>query len=176
MDWLVWQARKIAIVFGFSAQDFSITFDVNRANAETQQEMGEDRGLKTILKKVQDYYTAEVCWDPFWGGRANNIAFRYPQVSDRSTLQKAQAKKISLAGVPYETINQARASMGLEPEGDPNDKENPYNQYLANTALGIVRLDKVASALDVTNTGDKSSPGPANTGGSEGEQPEESKK
>jgi hypothetical protein len=171
MEWLTYQARKIALVFQMSPQDLGITFDVNRANAEVQQENSEDRGLRTILKKQQDYLTAEVCWDPGWGGRANNIAFRYLAVSDRQTLQKAQTKKISLAGMPYESINSARKDMGKEPLGDPNDPENPYNKLMANTPLGLVALDKVASAYDVAKVQMAKSP---DTGGSEGETPKES--
>ncbi len=63
MQWQVYLLRKIAAVFGIAPQDLGITFDVNRANATTQQELSEDRGLKPLLRLIEDQMNVKVIAD-----------------------------------------------------------------------------------------------------------------
>lgn len=63
MQWQVYLLRKIAAVFGIAPQDLGITFDVNRANATTQQELSEDRGLKPLLRLIEDQINVKVLAD-----------------------------------------------------------------------------------------------------------------
>jgi HK97 family phage portal protein len=63
MQWQVYLLRKIAAVFGIAPQDLGITFDVNRANATTQQELSEDRGLKPLLRLIEEEINAKVIAD-----------------------------------------------------------------------------------------------------------------
>ena len=63
MQWQVYLLRKIAAVFGIAPQDLGITFDVNRANATTQQELSEDRGLKPLLRLIEDQINIKVIAD-----------------------------------------------------------------------------------------------------------------
>jgi Phage portal protein len=149
IEWQLYEARKIAIVMQLSVQDLQILGDVNRANGEVQQENSEDRGLATILKRAQDYWTSQICWDAGFGGRANNICLRYKAVSDRRSLLKAEEKKITLAGMPLESINSALMDMGRPPLGDPDDPNNPYNKLMANTPLGLVTIDDVPTAREL---------------------------
>jgi len=63
MQFLQWQSyliRKIAAVFGISPQDLGILFDVNRANAETQADLSEDRGLRPLISLIESYINREV--------------------------------------------------------------------------------------------------------------------
>ncbi len=150
MEWEILLVRQIAAVLQLSPQDLGVTFDVNRASGEVQQQNTEDRGLRTLLGTVQDYITSEICWDPGWGGRENNIAFRFRAVSDRQSLTKAQTHKFTLAGMPSQTINEARTDIGLPPIGDPTDITNPYNQLMANTAQGLVTLEKIPTAYELS--------------------------
>ena len=155
LDWLRYEVSKIAVVFQLSPQDLAQMHDINRSQGEVQQENSDDRGQRTLLSKVQDFLTAEVCWDPFWKtgnrriGRLNNIAFRFRGATDRQNLSRAQTKKITVAGMPVESINSARIDLGWPPIGDPNDPANPYNKLMANTPLGLVTLDDVPSAREL---------------------------
>lgn len=63
MQWQVYLLRKIAAVFGIAPQDLGITFDVNRANAQTQQELSEDRGLKPLLRLIEEQTNTKVIAD-----------------------------------------------------------------------------------------------------------------
>lgn len=150
IEWQMYCVRKICAVLQISPQDIGFTFDINKSTGEVQQDQTDERGTFPFLGSVQDAITSQFCWDPSFGGRANNIAFRFRNVTVRQSLAKATTHKLTLAGMPSQTINEARRDIGLPPIGDPNDESNPFNQLMANTPLGLVLLDKVPSAYDVT--------------------------
>lgn len=63
MQFLQWQTyliRKITSVFGISPQDLGVTFDINRANAQEQGNLSEDRGLKPLLNLIESQFNREV--------------------------------------------------------------------------------------------------------------------
>ena len=151
LEWQTYLVRKIAAVFGLSPQDLGITFDINRATGDVQQEMTEDRGLKPLLSLIQDYFTREIVWDEGFGGKKNNLAFRFTDLNIKESISKASLNKLALAGMPWKVINEARRDEGREPIGDPNDEGNPYNRLMANTPLGIVLLDEVSTAKEVAS-------------------------
>lgn len=150
MEWQMYCVRKICAVLQISPQDIGFTFDINKSTGEVQQDQTDERGTFPFLGTVQDVLTSKFCWDPSFRGRENNIAFRFRDVTVRQSLAKATTHKLTLAGMPSQTINEARRDIGLPPIGDPNDDSNPFNQLMANTPLGLVLLDKVPSAYDVT--------------------------
>lgn len=158
-EWLIYLVRKVAAVYGLSPQDLGLTMDINRANAETQADMTEDRGLRPLLALGQDFMTREIVWDESFGGPENNLAFRFTRLNIKESMSKANINKFALAGMPWKPVNEARMDEGRPPLGDPNDENNPYNKLMANTPLGVVTIDKVASALEV------SSPPPAPAAG-----------
>jgi len=169
MQFLEWQnylVRKIAAVFGLSPQDFGLTFDINRATGETQQELSEDRGLRPTLGLTQDYLTREIVWDKSYGGKKNNLAFRFVRLNLKESMSKASINKLALAGMPWKSVNEARTDDGREALGDPDSEENPFNKLMANTPLGVVLLDEIASAKEVS-----SPPPPEPTGQSQGDKP-----
>lgn len=158
MEWLEYQVRKIAAVLQISVQDIQLTHDINRATGEVQQQNTESRGVKMVLGVVQDYITSEFCWDRGFGGRRNNIAFRFRAVSDQASLQRAEEKKLTVAGLPIQSINQARRDLGWPPIGDPEDENNPFNSLMANTPLGLVRLIDIPTAREVVMAKAKAAP------------------
>ncbi len=148
-EWLEYLVRKICAVYLISPQDLGLTFDINRATSETQMEMTEDQGLRPLLALVQDYFTREIVWDESYGGNKNNLAFRFTRLNIKESMSKANINKLALAGMPWKPVNEARMDEGRPPLGDPNDPENPYNKLMANTPMGVVTIDKVASAQEV---------------------------
>lgn len=150
-EWLEYLVRKICAVYLISPQDLGLTFDINRAEGEVQQEMTEDKGLRPLLGLIQDYFTREIVWDPSFGGSKNNLAFRFTRLNIKESMSKANINKLALAGMPWKPINEARMDEGRPPLGDPNDENNPYNKLMANTPLGVVTIDKVATAEDVAS-------------------------
>lgn len=63
MQWQIYLLRKIAAVFGIAPQDLGITFDVNRSSSTTQQELSEDRGLKPLLRLIEEQMNTKVLAD-----------------------------------------------------------------------------------------------------------------
>ena len=149
-------------MFGLSPQDLGVTFDINRATSEVQQEQTEDRGLRPLLALIQDYLTREVVWDERFGGPDNNLAFRFTRLNLKESLSRAQMYKLGLAGVSWMTINEARMADGRQPlDGDQ------YDQLMVITPTGAVRLDDVPSAREVLDAKSK----PADSTGSPKKQP-----
>lgn len=154
-EWMMFELRVLCAVFHTSPQDLGFTFDINKSTGEVQQENSEANGAVPILEKVQDWLTAEFCQDRMWGGMANNIAFRFRNVSQKQSLAKAQIHKITLANMPYQSINEARRDVGLPPiappgySGDVQAPDNPYNQLQANTSQGLVMLSDVLTAKEM---------------------------
>lgn len=148
LEWQTYLVRKMCAVMGMSPQDVGMTFDINRATGDVQQELSEDRGLRPLLSNNQDYLTREIVWDDSYGGRANNLAFRFTRLNIKESMSKANINKLALAGMPWLVVNEARLDEGRQPIGDPNDAENPYNKLMANTPLGVVSLEDVVTAAE----------------------------
>lgn len=139
-EWVTYLVRQIAAVYGLSPQDLGLTFDINRSEGDVQQQLSEDRGLRPLADLIQDEFTQQLVWHPMFGGPDNNLCFRFTRLNINESLDRAQINKIAMAGVPYKRPNEARLDEGRQPIGDLNDPDNPFNQVLANTPLGMVRI------------------------------------
>lgn len=115
LEWQVYLVRKIAAVFGLTPQDLGVTFDINKSTSETQIQISEDRGLRPLMAKVQDYFTEEIVWDKAYGGPSNNLAFRFTSLNLKESTAKAKILTDALGGVPWRRINEARLEEGREP-------------------------------------------------------------
>jgi hypothetical protein len=147
LEWQEWLVRQIALVFGESVQDLQLMFNINRSEGDVQQQLSEDRGLRPLADLIQDELTQEYVWHECFGGPENNLAFRFTRLNIHESTQKANINKVRLAGFPYGTANEARIDEGREPIGDPNDENNPFNQVIANTPLGMVRIPMDPTAI-----------------------------
>jgi Phage portal protein len=141
-EWQVYLVRKIAAVFGLSPQDLGLTFDINRATSEVISQNAEDRGLRPLMGLIQDYLTREVVWDERFGGRENNLAFKFAALNLKENMNKAKINDIALAGVPYKSVNEARVDDGREKWGPE------FDVPIMVTPTGAVRLDDVPSARE----------------------------
>lgn len=139
-EWMRFIITEVAVVYGLSIQDFQQLFDINRSTGETQAQLSEDRGLRPLADLVQDEFTQQVVWHKSFGGPDNNLAFRFTRLKIKESYDKAQINKIAMAGVPWLTMNMVLIDSGREPVGDVNDPNNAFNQRIANTPLGMVRL------------------------------------
>lgn len=144
LEWQVYLVRKICVVLGITPQDLGVTFDVNRSTAEIQLQISEDRGLRTLMTLLQDYFTEEIVWDDSFGGQANNLAFRFTALNLKETTAKAEINKLALAGTPWKTVNEARIEDGREPL-----KGEQFNQLIMTTPQGAVNLSELPSAQEM---------------------------
>lgn len=139
-EWEDLLIRCIAITLGLAPMDLGITFDVNRSTAESQSDQRNDSGLKPLMSMFQNYLTREVVWDRSFGGRANNLAFKFADLTLDETLAKATINKTALGSVGWKSINEARHDSGRAPLGDPAVDENVFNHVLTNTPKGMLDL------------------------------------
>jgi phage portal protein BeeE len=126
LEWQVYLARKIAVLFQISPQQLGITYDVNKSTASSQQEIFEDTGLIPLLLLIEEYMNREILGDfapQFPDGRANfdalNLRIIFPEVTESDRQMHAErAIKIAttgLAGLPSMTLNQVLSLFGEEP-------------------------------------------------------------
>ena len=149
LEWLTYLVKKIAAVMGMDPMDLGLTAEINKATAQVKDQQTEDRGLRPLLSNNQDYLTREVVWDRSFGGRENNLAFRFTRLNLKESLSKAQINQIALGGMPWKTVNEARRDDGRPPQGDPTSEENPFNKIMANTPRGLVTVENVPDATDI---------------------------
>ena len=113
---------------------------MNRSTAETQTSNTEDRGLRPLMSLFQNYMTREIVWDKSFGGKENNLAFKFADLTLDETLAKANINKVAMPGVPTKSINEARRTDGRAPIGDPQDDDNVFNHLLTNTPKGMLDI------------------------------------
>lgn len=169
LEWQVYLARKIAVVFQISPQQLGITYDINKATASSQQEIYEDTGLIPLLLLVEEYFNRELLADfamTLPDGRANfdalNLRILFPEVTEFDRQMHAErAIEIAtsgLAGLPSMTLNQVLSLFGEEPVAGGN------TFYVDNKTMGpIPWLSYDKKHLD-------GSYGPSSTSGSRGAQ------
>lgn len=127
LEWQVYLARKICACYQISPQQIGITFDINKATAETQQDLFEDSGLLPLMLLLEEYFNRELLADfaPIRksDGRPDmrrlNLRVFYPEVSELARMRHAERviKTVSnsLGGLPLLTPNQAMEMLGREP-------------------------------------------------------------
>lgn len=139
MEWQIYLARKIAVIFQISPQQLGITFDINKATASSQQEIFEDTGLIPLLLMVEEYFNSELLADfapKYPDGRVNyetlNLRILFPEITEADRQMHAErAIKIAttgLAGLPSMTLNQVLALFGEEPVEGGNTFYAPTRQ------------------------------------------------
>lgn len=169
LEWQVYLARKIAVVFQISPQQLGITYDINKATASSQQEIYEDTGLIPLLLLVEEYFNRELLADfapTLPDGRANfdalNLRLLFPEVTEFDRQMHAErAIEIAvqgLAGLPSMTINQVLSLFGEEPVAGGN------TFYVDNKTMGPLPW------LSYDKKHQDGSYGPSSTSGSRGAQ------
>jgi HK97 family phage portal protein len=117
LEFQMYLTRKIAAVFGMSIQDLGVPLDTNRATAGVQSENTEDRGLRPLLELVSSYINKGVVHDKSFGGRTNNLTFKFAALNLRESLNRAQRNRYALGGMPWTMIDEARKEDGRPPIG-----------------------------------------------------------
>lgn len=144
VEWQEYNVKKTAAVFEMHPQDLGLTAEVNKATSQVLDQQTEERGARRLLKLTQNHLTREVVWDKGFGGRDNNLAFRFTRLNLRQTLQQAQIEEIRLGKVAQRAVNEVRKEQGLEPY-----PEEHFNWPMAQTAVGFVSLREVPTAREM---------------------------
>jgi len=164
LEYQTYLVRKICAILQISPQQLGITFDINKATGETQQEISEDVGLIPLLLLMEDYLNRELVADfapELPNGRydlnAVNLCILFPMISEqarqlhaRESLAMAQQ---GLAGLPSMTLNQVLAARGEEPV----DGGDTFWIATATGAVPWLSYDGVLGDFAPIATGDTSS-------------------
>jgi len=125
LEYHVYLVRKICALLQMSPQQLGVTFDINKATGETQQEIDEDTGLIPLLLSLEGYLNRELVADyapplPYgrYDLRAVNLCVMFPLVSEMARMRHAQESmqmaSQGLAGMPSVTLNEVLAARGAE--------------------------------------------------------------
>jgi hypothetical protein len=144
LEFQEYMVKKTAAVFEMHPQDLGLTAEVNKATSQVLDQQTDERGARRLLKLVQNHLTREVVWDEQFGGRDNNLAFRFTRLNLKQSLQVAQIEEIALGKVAKRSVNEMRMESGLE----PYDEEH-FNWPMAQTAVGFVSLKDVPTAREM---------------------------
>lgn len=155
LEYQEYLVKKTAAVFEMHPQDLGLTAEVNKATAEVLDQQTDERGAKRLLKLVQNHLTREVVWDAGFGGRANNLAFRFTRLNMRESLANAKIEQIQLGEVASESVNAVRRGKGLAPF-----PEDHFNYPMAQTAVGFVSLRDVPTAREMMESKEAKAPAP----------------
>lgn len=117
LEYQMYLTRKIAAVFGMSLQDLGVPLDTNRATASVTSENTDDRGIRPLLTLTESFITKGVVRDRSFGGKTNNLIFKFTALNFRESLNRAQRNRYSLGGVPWMVIDEARREDGYPPIG-----------------------------------------------------------
>jgi len=126
LEWQIYLLRKIAAVFQLSPQQLGVTFDINKATAQVQQEIFEDTGLIPLLLLLEEFLNRELLAD--FAPKlpmdrvdldAVNLRIIYPEVSEAARQMHAE-RAIEMASkgmrnIPSMTPNQALMMRGEQP-------------------------------------------------------------
>ena len=167
LEWQLYMARKICAILQCSPQQLGITFDINKATAETQQDIFEDIGKIPLLLLIEGYLNREILGDfapPLPNGRVNldalNLRIFFPEISEADRMLHAeravQIGSTALAGLPSMTLNMILEMWGEEPVAGGNTFYAPMSM----TPVPWL-------SYEGGNTGDYTGP---TTGGTQGSQ------
>lgn len=155
LEWQIYLLRKIAAVFQVSPQQLGVTFDINKATGDTQQQIFEDTGLIPLLLLLEEQLNRELLADFAPKNKYDrsdisslNLRIVYPEVSE--TARQIHAERAidlavkGLAGLPSMTVNEVLEMRGAQPVAGGN------TFYLPSDRLGAVPF----LSRDGGNTGD----------------------
>jgi HK97 family phage portal protein len=107
-----WILQLTCTVFGVPPQDIGFTHQINKSSSETQQEMGQERGMRPVAAFLEDMFTDIIQQDFGFA----DFKFIYTDVDPVDAKTEAEVEKIRLeSGVL--SVDEIRQLEGREPIG-----------------------------------------------------------
>lgn len=116
-----WYYKLIIAMFGLTPAELGITDDVNRATAATQAELSRRKGIRPLLKLLEDYINEEIMSE--FGDEDIIFQFIYDDPTEKNQALINAELELRLG---LKSINEIRDEWGLEPV---DWGEGQYNQY-----------------------------------------------
>lgn len=107
-----WLLLQTCAVFGVPPQDIGDTDKVTKANGQTQQNLGEERGMRPLATMLEEVFTDIIQYDFGF----TDIRFKFKDLDPIDAKLEAEVMEIKLrSGVL--SVDEVRAEEGLDPIG-----------------------------------------------------------
>ena len=143
-EYLKWTLSVKCACFQISPQDIGFTMDLHRTTSEVQYQITRDKGLRSILNKLQKTYDTQIIKKKY--PNFNDVAFKFIDMDATDELTKSNT-----AQAQYEagliTLNEAREDINkkLVPGGNVLQTQKiPGQGYIP-----VDQLEKEADKLEV---------------------------
>lgn len=107
-----WYYKMVIAAFGLTPSELGLTEDLNKATSATQAELSKRKGIRPLLKVLENAINQDVI--PEFGYEGIKFAFIYDDPAEKA--MKLNNWKIEL-DMGIKTINEVRVELGLEPVG-----------------------------------------------------------
>ncbi len=125
MEYMKWSVAVKTACYGLSGQDIGFVVDYHRSVSETQRDLSQARGIKTVLHLLQQYYTNEIVKKEF---DFDDVKFDWQDVDVSDEAKTAQVDSIDIQNGVI-TRNERRDKLGLRPV-DGGDTATTSSQIL----------------------------------------------
>lgn len=119
----LWLARVIIGAFELSPQDLGITMDVNKATAQSQQDITKSQSLRNLLDLMAEYHNRLIYRfsqvDPDFG----KLEFQYDELDKLDSKTQAEIDKIEIEAGIF-TADEKRLERGMAPRAIEQESED----------------------------------------------------
>ena len=106
----------IISMFGLTPAEMGMTQDVNRATSATQSELVKRKGIRPLLKLLEDFINQNIL--PEFGYEGIEFQFIYDDPAEKASRLANYEAELRMG---VKTINEVRLEMGLEPKACGDD-------------------------------------------------------
>lgn len=152
MEYMKWTLAVKTACYGISGQDIGFVVDYHRSTGETQRDLSQARGVRTILHLLQQYYNTEIVKKEFpytdvrfaWsdlnlGDEEKESTIDAADITNGVISRNERRKKLGLkpiAGGDTQTVSAATLLPVSDLESDEEDREDLEEQAMANAEAG----------------------------------------
>lgn len=120
VEYIDWLSRIKLATYGLTSQDANITADINRNQGEMQNDLSRSRGVGSIKKLLEEYFTREIIQQGF---QIDELMFKFPDADNlKDELLQAQIDAIYLEKQVLD-VNEIRLRKGLTEKELPEEPE-----------------------------------------------------
>lgn len=110
LDTQKWYFRLVISMFGLTPTELGLTEDVNKATSESQTELSKRKGIRPLLKIVENFINEDII--PELGYEGIEFAYIYDDPQEKKSRLENWQLELNMG---VKTINEVREEMGLEP-------------------------------------------------------------
>jgi SPP1 gp7 family putative phage head morphogenesis protein len=105
-----WYYKLVISMFGLTPTELGLTDDVNRATSTTQAELARRKGIRPLLRIIEEYINSDII--PEFGYDGIEFSFIYDDPQEKMARLENWGRELDMG---LKTVNEIRVEMGLEP-------------------------------------------------------------